>query len=132
MPNNWKITKLADLAVDSIFLIDGPLDYSRVLRALERLAGLVDSADDVDWFDGADGMASLDNLLVGAYWYCVDYHGGQWSDEYRLQCAIGEFYSPGICGLDRNSSEFEVYVGLAVLAGHGEWDDISNNYDEED
>jgi hypothetical protein len=32
------ITKLHGILVDSIFMIDGPLDYQRVLDGLERLA----------------------------------------------------------------------------------------------
>lgn len=27
--------------------------------------------------------------LRGIYWYCADYHDGQWSREYRIMCRIG-------------------------------------------
>ena len=27
--------------------------------------------------------------LRALYWYCADYHSGQWSREYRLMCRIG-------------------------------------------
>lgn len=42
-----------------------------------------------DEFHGID----LSSVLVGAYWYCADYHSGQSSELYRLLCAIP--YSPG-------------------------------------
>jgi hypothetical protein len=45
---------------------------------------------------------------------------------------LGGIYSPGIGGLQRDSSEFDVYVGLAVLAGHGEWDDIVDSFEEDE
>jgi hypothetical protein len=38
---------------------------------------------DYDRFDAAQAL----------HWYCVDYHDGQWSELYSLQCALG--YTPG-------------------------------------
>jgi hypothetical protein len=99
------------------------------LEALERLSDLVNDADDVDWYIGEGCEASLDSLLVGAYWYCVDYHGGMGSAEYRLQCKIGGYFDPGCSSLDRDSSEFDVYRELAVLAGH---DDPAEDDDYDD
>ena len=125
------IKRLFDIVDRSIFRVDSDLGYDRTLSALCRLADCIDNADDVDWFLGECGSCSLDSLMVGAYWYCVHYHSGQASVEYALQCGISEFFSPNATSLERDSSEFDVYVGLAVLAGHGEWDDIVNSYNEE-
>ena len=30
-----------------------------------------------------------DEKLRGIYWFCADYHDGQWSRLYRLSCKIG-------------------------------------------
>lgn len=33
--------------------------------------------------------------LIGLYWYCVDHHEGQTSDEYRILSALSQIFSPG-------------------------------------
>lgn len=40
-----------------------------------------------------DAVGTLFSLAAGLYWYCVEWHGGQWSEEYRISCQLG--YSPG-------------------------------------
>lgn len=118
------VTRLFKVAQRGVFWFG---DYSRTLATLERLANAVNDYDgDIDWEIGED--CSLDSLLVGAYWFCVDYHGGQWSDEYRLQCAIGNFFDPKCSSLELDSSEYDVYTALAVLGGHeypGDCDDVA-------
>jgi hypothetical protein len=32
------------------------------------------------------------DVAQGLYWACVHWHGGQWSDLYRISCALG--YTP--------------------------------------
>lgn len=41
------------------------------------------------------------SIAQALYWYCADYHGGQWSKEYAVMCQLG--YHPGRteCGVDR-------------------------------
>jgi hypothetical protein len=34
--------------------------------------------------------------LVGAYWALTEWHGGQWSVEYRALCTIGRIFKPGM------------------------------------
>ena len=123
------IKRLFNVAQRSIFRNDSTLDYDRTLAALERLANAVnDYEGDTDWYLGESCECTLDSLLAGAYWYCVHYHGGMGSDEYRLQCAIGNFFDPRCSSLERDSSEFDAYVGLAVLGGHGSAGDIAAEY----
>ena len=57
---------------------------------------------DLDYFDAAQAL----------YWYCVDYHGGQFSDLYAIQCRLG--YRPGVLerGPEHNSTAAAVYADL--------------------
>lgn len=34
------------------------------------------------------------SIVEGHYWYFVDYHEGQWSDEYRRLCRIQKYFKP--------------------------------------
>ena len=91
--------------------------YNETILALRELAqAVIEFEGDWDelWTIGEFGCASLDNLLIGAYWFATDYHSGQWSPEYALLCAIGETYSPGrcCCGPEKDSAEQETYEAL--------------------
>ena len=126
------ITRLFNVLDKAIFRVDSTLDYGRVLEGLERLAEFVEAADDVDWSIGCDSSVGLDSLIIGAYHYCVDYHGGQWSGEYRLQCILGGIYNPNGNSLQRDSSEFDVYVELAIMGGHGDYETIVDSFEEDE
>lgn len=34
------------------------------------------------------------DIVIGHYWYYVDFHRGQWSREYERMCRIGQYYRP--------------------------------------
>ena len=36
---------------------------------------------------GQDGIGRFE-VFIATYLYCVDYHDGQWSDEYKVQCQL--------------------------------------------
>jgi hypothetical protein len=127
------IERLLGVVDKGLFNRFSTLGYDRTIEAIVRLSSEVnDCDDDVEWHVGEGGSCTLDSLLVGAYWYCVDYHGGQWSAEYALQCNIGGYFDPGMSSLEKDSSEFDAYVALAVLAGHGEWEEIADGFDCEE
>jgi len=46
------------------------------------------------------------------HWYCVDFHSGQWSDLYRIQCRLG--YRPGALenGPESGTLDAEIYTLL--------------------
>lgn len=98
---------------EQLFHVGG--DYSRALELIESLAEWIAKGGFVpdEYTDGTD----WEYVLIGTYWFCVDYHGGQWSDEYRLQCVISRIYQPGIndCGIDPESTEQDVYDALEAL-----------------
>ena len=35
------------------------------------------------------------DIVEAHYWFCADYHEGQWSDKYARLCRIGDYYTPG-------------------------------------
>lgn len=116
------ITRIFNVIDRSLFTIDPPLDYDRTIEAITKLANMVHEFDASDdgyelWSIGEFGHASLDNLLIGAYWFCCDYHGGQSSPEYACQCAIGQVFSPGMSSLDHDeeSSELTTYQALETI-----------------
>ena len=125
-----RIQRLARLVERQLFRTNGTLSYSRTLEAIAKLAIEIEYFEgDINWDYGID--YSLDSLIVGAYWYCTDYHAGMGSDEYALLCQLGGIFTPNYSTLERDSSEFDVYVGLAVKAGCGTWEEIEEEYDKD-
>jgi len=125
-----RIERLFNVAYRGLFRRSCELGYARTLEAIERLATEVaDYEGETDWSIGEGLECSLDTLLIGAQRYCVEYHGGMWSDEYRVQCIISGFST---CDIEREGSEFDVYIALAVLGGHGDWDDLVEEFDNDD
>ena len=88
-------------------------NFDECLELIESLADWMISGG----FKPKPYLYSARDIIVGAYWYCVDYHSGQWSDEYRVQCKLGKLYFPGPLrnGPRPMSDEKEVYDSLTVL-----------------
>jgi hypothetical protein len=122
-----RIERRFNVAYRGLFRRSCELGYARTLEAIERLATEVsDFEGETDWSIGEGYEVTLDSLLIGAQQFCVDYHGGMWSDEYRLQCIISDFST---CTMDRDSSEFDAYIALAVAKTSKCWDDLVKEYD---
>lgn len=90
------------------------ISYDKMLRAVELLAKLVhdyEAASEDIWSIGECGNADMVNMLSGSYWFFVQNYDGQWSDEYRIQCTIGQVFSPGPCckGPEKDSCEMDTY-----------------------
>lgn len=63
------------------------------------------------------GPVTADNYFDaarGLYWYCVDYHGGQFSDLYRIQCQLQYQPSPSENGADEHDESGEFYAALVA------------------
>lgn len=89
-------------------------EYDKAIELIESL---------VDWIN-KDGFHPGENLnaynwedvVIGTYWFCSEYHGGQWSDEYRLLSQTGRIFQPGMMdGPEPESSEEMVYKDLERL-----------------
>lgn len=99
----------------ALFRTTSKLGYQRTLEAIERLAQVVhdtNTEEDV-WYMGENSDATLADVICGAYWFLMDYHGGQNSLEYRVYCRLGEIFKPGMTsGPEEESSEEYVYEML--------------------
>lgn len=92
----------------SIFRLNGPpVDLCRSLIAL---VASIKAEPDTDWSIGEHTEASLDNLVVGAYWALVEWHAGQESISYAALCALGTIFKPGSSTQpDKKDAEFSAY-----------------------
>jgi hypothetical protein len=59
-----------------------------------------------------DEKCALFDLADGLYWYCHDYHTGQWSDEYSVLSTLDYSPSPLARGVEEGSTAQEVYSQL--------------------
>ncbi len=119
MTTQSSVERLHNLICRSIFTIDPPLGYSRIVDALTALGSAVHSLpDDADvWLMGETGDATLADLIVGAYWHLAEWHSGQWSPGYAALCSLGQVYSPGMeSGPAPDSGEAYVYESLEYIA----------------
>ena len=58
-------------------------------------------------------------MIVGAYWFMADYHGGQSSKEYEALSVLGRVYKPGCSsGPENESTEQDVYEALEEKSGY--------------
>lgn len=94
----------------AVFRTDGPkIDLIRALIHLAQAVRATETEEDV-WSIGEFTEASLDNLLVGAYWALSEWHAGQWSPSYAALCAIGDIFSPGMTSApEEGEPEFTAY-----------------------
>jgi hypothetical protein len=99
----------------ALFRTDSKLSYDRTLLAIEKLGmAIVNSdADERKWCLGESEDATVTDLVAGAYWYTVDYHGGQASPEYRVSSVLSDIFNPGSRnGPEPQSQESSVYNAL--------------------
>ena len=111
-----RIERLTMIIDRALFRIDGNLCYDRTIQAITDLANCINDydGDTEDWiYLNEYGSATPDSIIVGAYWFAVNYHGGQSSIEYAMLSALGYVFSPGMsCGPEDGSSEKYVHEML--------------------
>jgi len=120
-PQYKNINRYFKVIQRSLFRIDGKLSYQRILEAFLKLADVVHNTetDETVWYIGKSSDCTLDSMIVGAYWFMADYHGGQASQEYRVLSALGEIFRPGCeCGPEDESTEKDVYEALEEKSGY--------------
>lgn len=114
------IERLYNVIENSLFTINGKLCYDRVTDAIIALCREISETetDETLWYIGEHGYASLDSLIVGAYWHYTEWHGGQYSKSYAALCCLGDIFDPGFSGLDMDSSEYDVYLTFHDMAAN--------------
>jgi hypothetical protein len=84
------------IITSDIFRIDGPpIDLCQCLIDLSDALNAAETDEDI-WCLGESTEASLDCLIVGAYWALTEWHGGQYSPEYAALSALGSIYTPNM------------------------------------
>jgi hypothetical protein len=119
MNSSARIKRVYNLIRKSLFEINPPLKYNRIVKAFQTLAEMVGNSDcdnDELWYIGEGFEASLPDMIIGAYWFFTDYHSGQWSDEYSALSLLGNVFSPGMAnGPEEDSGEESVYNALEEI-----------------
>lgn len=86
----------SEIVTSEIFRTDGAkIDLPAKLIELADAISADPDEDENIWYVGEYSSASLDSLVVGAYWSLTEWHGGQSSDTYAALCALGRIIQPG-------------------------------------
>jgi len=107
-----RIKQLHRICECSLFMIDSTLDHERTLQAMTKLAHLIhDYEGDTEsiWYIGESGNACIPDLLVGSYWYTVDWQSADQIPLMAMQSAIGSVFNPGCTSLEPDTCESDVY-----------------------
>jgi len=123
MSNTKNIKRMFAVINHNVATINGAMDFVRVSLCIRRLVELIEKRGDVAEFEdfelwdiGEHGEFTLDALLVGAYWFYMEYSGGQYSDTYLTQCFIGRIFKTGYTdGVEAGSGESTAYELLETL-----------------
>jgi len=104
------LTAFTRIMESSIFRIDGnDIDLCGALTAL--CEAIEAEPDDSEWYSLGEFLeCDCASLLIGAYWALTEWHGGQASQTYAAQCAIGNIYTPNMAdGPEPDSGELTAY-----------------------
>ena len=101
----------------NVFRLNGPsIDLPRALTLLGQALHKYELPEGAWCSLGEFSEACLGDLVVGGYWACSEWHGGQFSDTYAALCSLGQVFSPGMSNApDPEESEFTAYEQI------GEW-----------
>jgi len=115
------ITRLYNVAYNSIFTYNGALPYTRVTECIIKVVNMVANTE-TDEFTltdiGEHNEACLADLIIGAFWHYIEWHGGQDSQGYVALSALGQVFSPGMAdGPEEETGEHDAYEMLNQLAG---------------
>lgn len=119
-PRYKAIERYHKVVTNSLANRHSKLSYQRTLLAIERLCVHVSKTDtdETVWYIGEHTVATLDSLIVGAFWYTAENYSGMGSAEYALHCRLSDIYEPNMSnGCEPESSESEVYE-LLELKSH--------------
>jgi hypothetical protein len=119
-PKYKNIERFFNVVDRSLFTINTNLSYERTLEAIERLCQEIIKADTSDdesvWWIGEFKNCSLDNLIVGAYWYCADYNDEDHPLECRVYDILGDIYYPNMSH-GPEDCELDAYNALGIKNG---------------
>jgi hypothetical protein len=109
------IERYHGLICRSLFRNDSSLSYDRTLLAIKNLVMALENTetDESVWYIGELSDATLGDLIVGSYWFLIDYHGGQSSLAYNVASILSGIDNPGCTNKpEPDSPEQMVYDAL--------------------
>jgi len=110
-----KMKRLQKVICKALTTSDSSLHYHRILIAIEKIANRISiSLEEVEWNNKEEGI-SLYSLIVGAYWYCDQYHDGQKSQEYKCLCALRKVFKPGYSWFEEKSESGIIFRALEAI-----------------
>ena len=97
------------IMASSVFRLNG--EDIDLIDALQKLGDALQAeSEEIDWATGEFTEASLDNLVIGAYWSLTEWHAGQESASYAAMCSLGVVFKPGMTNPPKEEeSEFTAY-----------------------
>lgn len=100
-----------------VFCLNGPsINLPRALRLLGQALHRHELPGHAWERLGEFSEACLSDLIVGAYWSCAEWHGGQFSETYAALCSLGQVFQPNMTNApEPGDSEFTAYELV------GEW-----------
>ncbi len=110
------IERVFNVINNSLFTINGKLDYFRLMDCLEKLCSLIEEYEgetECIWSMGEYGDCTLDDLIIGAYWHFTEWHSGQASKSYSTMCILGGIYSPGCEDVDEENAAYQMLNEMA-------------------
>jgi hypothetical protein len=111
----------------ALFRSNSTLDYSRTIEAISRLAEVVHSTETEEdvWWIGECSDASLDSIIVGAYWFVYDFCSDDPIKFQRIATNLSDVFKPGCTtGPEKESCEQDVYDALERM--YKEYNDLKN------
>jgi len=103
------LQRLFNVINNSVFTINGKLDYFRVTEAVILLANEVHKyegeTEDI-WTIGEGGECTLDEFIVGAYWHYTECHDGQYSKGYEALSALGQVFKPNMASVEQDNTAY--------------------------
>lgn len=68
------------------------LTYDQIVETFINLALEIDKSTSGHCFSDVESLA---DLIEAGYFHFMDWHAGQWSQEYQALCIIGRIFQPG-------------------------------------
>jgi len=91
------------------------MDYNRITDTLITLANVIcdSETDESTWWIGESGYFDLADLIAGAYWHYLEWHGGQSSKGYAALSALGQVFQPNMEMPDDENLAYQLLNELA-------------------
>jgi len=102
----------------SIFKINGP--QINLCIALIELCDAIKAEEETNWSIGEFETASLDSLIVGAYWALTEWHSGQSDLTYAALSQLGTIFNPGCASAPTEGEETSEYDAYKLICDHFE------------